>query len=101
MENIRVLVADDHPLFREGVVQLLDMEEDMECVAMAEDGKEAIRLTQEIRPDVVLMDIEMPNVDGIEATKQIKATCPKTAIVILSAYAYDYYVRACIEVAVD
>ena len=85
MKKISILLADDHMLFREGLKRLLDHEEDLECVAVAQDGEEAVALTKQHRPDVVLIDIAMPKVDGIEAAKQIKSACPKTAVLILSA----------------
>jgi NarL family two-component system response regulator LiaR len=101
MEKISILLADDHMLFREGLRRLLDHEEDLECVAVAQDGEEAVALTKQHRPDVVLIDIAMPKVDGIEAARQIKSACPKTAVLILSAYKHDRYVYTCMQARVD
>ncbi len=101
MEEIRILIADDHPLFREGLCRLFQDEKDMECVAMAEDGKEAVRLTQELYPDVAILDVNMPELTGIDAARQIKKTCPKTAILMLSAYKYNHYVITSIQAGVD
>ena len=101
MKKISILLADDHMLFREGLKRLLDHEEDLECVAVAQDGEEAVALTKQHRPDVVLIDIAMPKVDGIEAAKQIKSACPKTAVLILSAYKHDRYVYTCMKARVD
>lgn len=101
MSKISVVIADDHALFREGVCRFLENEEDMECVATAEDGEQAVKLTQELLPDVVLIDVAMPKVNGIDAAKQIKAVCPGTAVVMLSAYKYNYYILACIQVGVE
>jgi DNA-binding NarL/FixJ family response regulator len=101
MKKISVVVADDHALFREGLRQLLNREEDLECVAVAQDGEEAITLTKQYMPDVVLIDISMPKVDGIEAAKQIKSACPTTAVLILSAYKHDRYVYTCMQAGVD
>jgi NarL family two-component system response regulator LiaR len=101
MKRIRVIIADDHNLFREGLGWLFEREKDLECIAVAEDGEQAIKLARELLPDVVLMDIAMPKINGIEAAKQIKRDCPSTAILILSAYKYSHYVVACIEAKVD
>lgn len=97
MEKIRVLVADDHLLAQQGLRRILEKEEDIECVAMAKNGKRAVELARKSLPDVALIDVAMPGMSGIEATKAIKASCPSTAVIILSAYDYDHYVRACVE----
>jgi len=76
MSKIRVLLAEDHVVVREGTRELMRRERDMEVVGEAGDGQEATRLAAELQPDVVLMDIAMPKLNGIEATKQIKARCP-------------------------
>jgi two-component system, NarL family, nitrate/nitrite response regulator NarL len=83
-DRLRVLVADDHPLFREGVVQSLSSEPDIEVVAEAGSGAEAVRKTTELIPDLVVLDLGMPKGGGIEATRQIAASCPATAILILT-----------------
>lgn len=100
-QKIRVLVADDHSLFREGLCKLLEGIEDMCCIAVADDGEQAINMVKEHSPDVVLMDISMPKVDGIEATRKIKQNNPKTSVIILSAYKDDNYVLACLENGVN
>lgn len=97
MSEIRVLLADDHVLLREGTSQMLDREQDLRVVAEASDGEEAVRLAADTRPDVILMDIAMPRLNGIEATKQIKAAQPATAVLILTAYDDDQYVFALLE----
>jgi len=101
MDKIKVLVADDHALFCDGLCRLFEREKDIECVAVAKDGKEAVELTKKFLPDVVLIDVAMPKLDGIEAAKHIRADCPTTVILIVSAYAYEYYVHACIDAGAD
>ncbi len=97
MATIRILLADDHVLVREGTRDLLEREPDMQVVAKAGDGDEAVRLAAAHQPDVALLDIAMPRFGGIEATKQIKRLSPTTAILILSAYDDDEYVFALLE----
>jgi NarL family two-component system response regulator LiaR len=97
MHQIRVLLADDHALVREGTRELLEREQDILVVAEAGDGEESVRLTVEHHPDVALVDIAMPKLNGIEATKQIKSLSPSTAILILTAYDDDQYIFALLE----
>ena len=75
MKNIRVLIADDHPVFAEGFRRILDEEEDLECVGVATDGKQAIALTGKLCPEVVVLDIAMPVLDGIQAAKEKSGGC--------------------------
>lgn len=86
VDKIKVLIADDHAVVREGFCKLLEQESDLEVVAEAGDGEEAVKLATEFCPDVAIIDIAMPKLDGIEATRQIKALCPGTNVLILSAY---------------
>lgn len=97
MSKIKVVIADDHVLFREGTRKLIEHEEDMDVVGEADDGEETVRLVKELEPDVVLMDIAMPKVNGIEATRQVKARQPSTAVLILTAYDNDQYIVALLE----
>jgi NarL family two-component system response regulator LiaR len=97
MPKIRILLADDHVLVREGTRELLEREDDLQVVAEAGDGEAAVRLTAETGPDVALVDIAMPKLNGIEATKQIKAISPATAVLILTAYDDDQYIFALLE----
>ena len=97
MDKIRILIADDHAVVREGTRQFLEREDDLEVVGEAADGEEAVRLVGSLNPDVAIMDISMPNVDGIEATRQIKAKYPKVAVLILSAYDDDQFVFSLLE----
>jgi NarL family two-component system response regulator LiaR len=97
MDKIRVLLAEDHVMVREGTREFIKREADMEVVGEAGDGEEAVKLAKELKPDVVVMDIAMPKLNGVEATKQIKALNPSIAVLILTAYDYDQYIFALLE----
>jgi DNA-binding NarL/FixJ family response regulator len=84
MRPVRVFLADDHALFREGLAALIGLQPDMEVVGQAGDGLEAVVKVLELKPDIVLMDIQMPGCDGLEATDQIKTRLPETTIVMLT-----------------
>ena len=88
-EPIRVLLADDHPVVRRGLAALLSTLDDFEVVGEAEDGEAAVRETQLTRPDVVLMDVRMPGLDGVEATRRIRKAVPETAVLMLTMYDED------------
>jgi NarL family two-component system response regulator LiaR len=96
-DELTVLIADDHPLVREALHRALDVEEDMKVVAEASDGEEAVKLASELKPDVVVMDIVMPKLNGIEATRKIKEIAPDTAILILTAYDDEEYVMGLLD----
>src|SRR5215207_4634783 len=81
-----LLTADDHPLAREGMRAMLAKEPDLMVVGEAENGQEAVELCRRLRPDLVLMDVRMPEMDGIEATREIKGECPQTSILIVTTY---------------
>ena len=83
-DRVRVMICDDHALFRRGLVMVLEAEDDIDVVAEAEDGEDAVRKVVEFVPDVVLMDVRMPGIDGIEATRRIGDTVPSTKIVMLT-----------------
>ena len=97
MTKVRILIADDHAVLREGMRDLLNREKDFEVVGEAGDGEEAARLGKELKPDVVIMDIVMPKLNGIEATKLIKQVSPSSAILILTAYSDIHYILGLLE----
>ena len=88
-DTIRVLVADDHAIVRRGICALLATEPDIEVVAEAQDGEEALRAAQKIHPDVILMDLVMPGVDGLEATRRISTCQPDVRVLVLTSFAGD------------
>jgi DNA-binding NarL/FixJ family response regulator len=97
MHKVTVLIADDHTLVREGLRALLRAEADIEIVGEAKTGREAVQLADSLRPDVVLMDIAMPLLSGLEATRQITKQIPSSRVLILSSYSDDDYVHQLAE----
>lgn len=96
-QRIRILLAEDHAIVRESIHNLLEQETDFEIIGEAADGEQVVNLARETNPDVILMDIAMPRLSGIEATKRIKKDYPGVAVLILSAYNYDQYIFALLE----
>jgi len=97
MKRIRILVVDDHAVLREGMRNLLEREKDLEVVGEANDGEEAVRMVSELKPDLVLMDIVMPKLTGVEATRRIKQISPATTVMILTAYSDTRYIVGLLE----
>lgn len=92
MQKIRILLADDHTILRAGLRMMLNAQPDMEVVGEAQDGRQAITEAQRLQPDVVLMDITMPDMNGIDATRQIKRMLPETKVLVLTMHENDEYV---------
>ncbi len=98
MAKIRVLIADDHALVRDGIKALLGLTADIEVVGEARDGREAIEQARKLKPDIVLMDIAMPGLGGIEATLELKREAPETRILVLTQYDDVEYVRRFLKI---
>ena len=96
-KRVKVLIADDQTLFREGIKDLLENEKIIEVVGEAADGQEAVRLAKKLKPDVILMDIKLPHLDGVAATRLIRKECPNTNVLILSSYEDEAHVMESIQ----
>jgi len=101
MGKLRILLAEDHILVREGTKGMLEREPDFEIVGEASDGEQAVTLVEELKPDVAIVDIAMPKLDGIQATKEIKKRSSTTAVLVLTAYDDDEYVFALLEAGAE
>lgn len=97
----KVLIADDHQLFREGLVNLLSSAPDIEVIAEAEDGKDATEKTKKLKPDVLLIDIGMPHMNGIEATRVLKKDMPELKIIAVSMHSDRQFVKGILEAGAD
>ncbi|MGG3905336.1 response regulator [Geobacillus stearothermophilus] len=93
----RIAIIDDHQLFREGIKRILEFEGDFEVVAEGSDGSEALSIVETYRPDLVLMDINMPDINGVEATKQLIEAYPDTKVVVLSIHDDEHYVMRALQ----
>ena len=97
MEKIRILLADDHTILRSGIRSLLEDEPGLSVIGEAEDGRVAVSMACKLKPDVVIMDIAMPLLNGLEATRQIKMQCPDVKVLILSMHDNEEYIRQVLE----
>lgn len=97
MALIRILIADDHQVLRDGLARLLGLEEDFAVVALVGDGQAAVEQAVSLRPDVALLDILMPGVDGVEATRRIKAAAPEVGVIVLTGHPWDDYLVAAVR----
>ncbi|MBL7161702.1 MAG: response regulator transcription factor [Anaerolineales bacterium] len=93
MDEIRILLVDDHAILRDGIRSLLEKDTQLKVVGEAGDGRAAIEMTRKLQPDIVLMDVAMPLLNGLEATAQIKQSHPNSKVLILSMYDYESYIR--------
>jgi two-component system, NarL family, response regulator NreC len=100
MPKVRVIIADDHALMRDGIKALLSLTPDIEIIGEATDGRQAIDQCRELKPDVVLMDIAMPGLGGLEATLELKREAPKTRVLVLTQYDDPEYVRRFLKIGV-
>lgn len=101
MKKIKVVIVDDHALIREGIKKLLELEESFDIAALAGDGVEALEVIEKVRPDVVLLDINMPNMNGIDCLKQIKAEYPDTKVVMLTIHEDAEYLIETINIGAE
>jgi DNA-binding NarL/FixJ family response regulator len=97
MENLRIVLADDHTLFRQGLRRVLEEQPGWQVIADASDGAAAVRLTMERQPHIVIMDIAMPRLNGVEATRQIVRRAPEVRVLILSMYSDDLYITQALQ----
>ena len=101
MKKIKILIADDHTIFRQGLQMLLAQEDDMEVVGEAADGVEALELAKELAPDIILLDIEMPNIDGIKVAQKLKKSLPQIKIIVLTSYSDDQFLFEFLKLGVS
>ena len=101
MDSIKILLAEDHAVVRESIREALTRESEFRVVGEASNGDEAVRLARELRPDVILMDIAMPGLNGIEATRQIKSFQPAVSILVLTAYDDEQYIFSVLSAGAD
>lgn len=101
MDSLRILLADDHAITREGTRRLLEGHPGVEVVAEAADGQDAVRLTRELRPDILLLDIAMPRLDGVQVAQALRRELPQVRLVVLTGYASDQYALALIRLGIQ
>ena len=97
----KIVIAEDHTIVREGLRALLDSDPDLEVIGEVEDGREAVRSAEMLKPDLMLMDLSMPRMSGMEAIREIKKRCPDTKIIVLTVHKTEEYVLASLEAGAD
>ena len=100
-EKHRIVIAEDHTILREGLRALLSSDPDLEVVGEAKDGQEAIRIVEKLKPHLILMDLSMPRMNGMDAIREIKKKCPETKILILTIHKTDEYIQAALETGAE
>ena len=98
---VRIMIADDHTIVRQGLARLLEEQPDLKVIGEATNGRDAVDKAKQLKPDVVIMDIAMPRMNGIEAAKRIRKHLPQTKILILSMYSHEHYIHELIETGVS
>jgi len=101
MNKLRIVIADDHQMFRQGLTTLINSEPDMEVIGEAGTGRTAVRLAQELKPDVVVMDISMPELNGLEATAHLKQSLPEVKILVLTRHTDDSYLKQSLQAGIN
>jgi two-component system, NarL family, response regulator LiaR len=97
LNKIKIIVADDHPLLRQALRNVLEEQPDFEIIAEASDGEDVVKLANELNPDIIIMDISMPNLNGIEATRQIKASHPLIAVLVLTIHSDSEHILSILQ----
>jgi two-component system, NarL family, response regulator LiaR len=100
-KKIRIILADDHPLMRQAIRMWLEKQQDLEVIAEASDGREAIDIALKLQPDIVIMDISMPKINGLEATKEIVSRCPDTQVLVLTVHTDDEHIRGMLQAGIS